>query len=178
MCKRVPSHNDQVTEVFLEQQSPSVFSIPSCQLGSSLPEAHWPTWLSSYPEWPPILFLCASVPVLGSPCSVLVTLKLPRNIPFCLCWELHRFWIVKYLWIRKQRPHYVSGSGSRQAVEGVLPVASHGVQRVPKERRRLVPGETVCIMYAPGAEEGWRNASCLNIPKESCWFFPICFVIF
>lgn len=62
--------------------------------------------------WPPSILCPYSIgSVWRSPRSVLKTLKLPRNIPFCLCWELHQFWIVKYLWTHKQSPHYVRGSG-------------------------------------------------------------------
>lgn len=102
---------------------PFSFSYTCSASSANLPQTDWPTWHSSHPEWPPHSCLCVSVSVWGSPYSVLMTLKLPRNIPFCLCWELQCFWIVKYLWIRKQSPHYVCGSGSRQAVEGVLPAS-------------------------------------------------------
>lgn len=81
------------------------------QSGESPPEIDWPTWLRACPVTPSILCPYLIGSVWRSPCSVLKTLKLPRNIPFCLCWELHQFWIVKYLWTHKQSPHYVRGSG-------------------------------------------------------------------
>jgi hypothetical protein len=51
------------------------------------------------------------------------------------------------------------------------PATGWGHKRFPKEKREI-GGKTICIMYAPGTEKGWRNVCYLNIPKESCCFPP------
>lgn len=175
----MPRRDDQVEEVFMEQQSPSFLTIPSEPAQHISPRDDWPTWLSFYPEMTPQSSLCASVPIWGSPYSVLMTLKLPRNIPFCLCWELHCLWIVKYLWTCKQRPHYVWGLWPPAGGGGRAPsklATGWGHKAFLRKAGDWCCGETICIIYASGTEKCWRNVYCLNIAKDSCWFLPICCV--